>query len=893
VYELLSTRHTHAKRSLNMKSIAALATAAFLLSCTPTVPEEEQTMRVLRASGEHPSGNEMTVPEGAAFRAVNVVVDTPDAYSAHPGLETSLAAGRGLSSFTLYRGDVIAHSQEDGTLLRLHNGTWSEYAGAYFAPGEGVMSFQEAAGCLFFTTTQGLYRLDGVASTPTLSGLPQALPGVVGLHGAGAALAHGDAVAYRANWALNVDDGGNGRLIEGAPSPRLVIANSAGSTQDVDLTFPIPDNLPTGAYLRVFRADSVPLTISPLDEMRQVYERAPTPAEVSASEFTFTDGTPETVKGSSSYWAPNTGDGIAFSNYAAPLIEQTSEYADSVFGAGVGGVQRLTMDLVGIGAPTGLVAGQGLILSRGVDEETYAAQSSEAFPTNFKVFTGGTPAQNIADTVASLVRAINSRSGGFARAFVIDTDGTRPGEILIEARDLDRTPIVVNALYGGSAWLPRPEGTFVGDAARSGSTVTITTAVAHGVVVGDQINLLTNSAAFPSGVKTVVGTPTSTTFTYTEAGATTSEINKSIRIVGTALESSTGTADNAYAWSKRYEPDHWPLTNLNTVGGATDVLWWTQPLDRWNYLGSDAGLFRLSGNADDGFTNPEQGAPWDSSLRFLGRRNHAVLDGQGYALSYNGIVSWSEGSKPVNVDGPIQREIREALAAYPEAMSRYGFMYADSVHHRLYFARPESAEATSATLIHVWNGLTGAWTRLTSDFPGLEEGTLAGMAPPAGVGVMYLLPTDGGTPTNREGTVLTTRNTGSAADFQGPEAQGLECKVTYMPWQAGEPQRFKMWSRTAVYTQKNTSRVTFGYSTDLLPTEQTQTYPDIDPLMTQPVAVSDPLNGLAWKSIIGNEPGNSYMRGRSMSVSVAHSEPGEEFRLFGVEVQHRAYGSGQ
>lgn len=864
-----------------------------LLSCTPTEDlEEEQTMRVLKAAGEWPSANEMTAPEGAAFRAENVVVDTPDAYSAHHGLTMSTASGRTLSSFVLYQGDLIAHSQEDGKLLRLSGGVWTEFSGTYYAPGDGVMSFQESGGSLFLATQDGLFRMDGPGTTPTLSGLPQALPGTIALSGAGAALADGEAVAYRANWAINVDDGGNGRLIEGAPSPRLVISNSTGSTQDVALTFPIPDNLPSGAYLRVFRADAVPDTISPLDEMRQVYERAPTPGEISAGTFSFTDKTPETVKGAGAYWAPNTGSGLALSNYTAPQIEQTADYSDSVFGTGVSGVQRLTMTLLGADS---IGIGNGLRFRRNAVLESYTAGAAEAFPNTFQLFTAGTPAQNTADTINSLVRAINSRVGGYLWAFPLDTDGTAPGAFLIEARDVDPTPFTVEATGDAQVWSPAPLSRVSASATRpiASSTVTVNTTISHGLSTGQTITIIASSS--PSiihiGTFTITGT-TSTTFTYTDAGVD-GGAGIEFTTADELVHSSTGTAENAYAWSKRYEPDHWPVTNLATIGGATDTLWWAQPLDRWLYFGSDAGLFRINGNADDGFTNPEQGAPWESTLRFLGKRNHAVLDGRAYALAYDGIVSWSEGSKPQNVDGPIQREIRAAIEAYPEALSQYGFMFADGVHHRLYFARPESADATSATLIHVFNAVTGTWTRLTDDFPGFEEGTLLGMAPPDAKGTVYFLPKGGGSPTNRNETVLTTRNTGAVADFQGPEGQGLACKVTYMPWQAGEPQRFKMWSRTAVYTQKNTSRITFGYATDLLPAEQTQTYPDIDPQWTQPVAVSDPLNGLAWKSVIGNEPGNSYMRGRSMSVSVAHDEPEEEFRLFGVEVKHRAYGSGQ
>jgi hypothetical protein len=872
-----------------------------VVACTPIEPLDlgpEETMRVLRASGEHPSDNELTVPEGSAFRAVNVVVDKPNAYAAHKGLQMSVSSGHPLSSFTYYRDVIIAHSQVDGKLLKYAAGAWTEYSGTYYAPGdEGVMSFDENAGSLFMTTTSGVFRLDGIGSVPTLSGLPQALPGTIALaSGAGSALGDEEATAYRANWAINVDDGGASRLVEGAPSPRLVVANASGGSKDVEVTLPIPENLPDGAYVRLFRADVVPASISPLDEMRQVYERAPTPDELTAGEMVITDATPDTVKGSSSYWSANTGDGLVQSNYAAPLLQGLTHFAESGFGVGVSGVQRLTLTLVGIG-PTSLQVGSIVrFLIPAVASEDYVADTSEALPDNFEVFTSGTPAQNIANTVSSLVRCINARPSGLLWAFPLDSDGTEPGKFIVTRRTLDQTPVDFTTLGAPNAFFPATQGEYVADTlTRVANVVTATSSTAslHGFAVGQEIRLTTGSGTFPSGTFTVMSIVDPTSFTYTQAGVDDTLIGLfDFFTTDPVINTDSGNSENAYVWSKRFEPDHFPLANINTVGGANDRLWWSLPLDRWNFLGSEAGLYRINGNADDGFSSPEEGAPWDSSTSFLGRRNVAYLDGQGYALSKRGVVTWGEGAKPVNIDGPIEKEIREAIATYPDAMARYGFMFADPTNHRLYFARPESADATAATLVHVWNAQTGAWTRLTNTFPGLEVGINDGMAPIPAAGVGYFLPIEGG-PTDREGTILTTRNTATADDYQGPEEQGLECKVTYMPWTAGEPMRFKMWSRTAVYTKADTSRITFGYATDLLPTEETQTYPDVHPEWPFATPVSDPIQGLAWKSVIGNAPGNSYMRGRRMSVSVAHSEPGEEFQLYGVEVQHRSYGSGQ
>lgn len=60
--------------------------------------------------------------------------------------------------------------------------------------------------------------------------------------------------------------------------------------------------------------------------------------------------------------------------------------------------------------------------------------------------------------------------------------------------------------------------------ARSGATVTVTTSAAHGFNPGDGVAVwqVADAANFPKGVKTIAATPSSTTFTYTEAGATAS-----------------------------------------------------------------------------------------------------------------------------------------------------------------------------------------------------------------------------------------------------------------------------------------------------------------------------------------------------------------------------------
>lgn len=872
--------HVHHGHSATVNKALWLVLA--LLACGRTEPEE--TVRVLSAAGEFPSMNELTAPQGSALRAVNVVVDVPDEYTTHRGLERSANAGREWTSFGYYQGSIIAHSEVESVLAHLTGGVWTEYAGTWNAPPGERMSFQEANGALFFTTSNGVYRLDGPTATPTLSGLPQGLPGTGSLTGASGFLTEGYTVAYRHSWALNVEASEVERLVEGAPSPRLLVNNptATAASRDVAVSWPIPEDLPTGAYNRTYRSDAVIETISPTDEVRQVYERAPTADELAAGVFTFTDNTPDAVKGAAAYYAANSGEGLAQSNYRPTLVHGLTQFNGSVFGITVDGIQRLVLTLLGADA---LGIGNGISFTRGVVTETYAAAAAESFPGQFQLFTSGTPAQNTASTVDSLVRAINSRSGGVLRAFALDTDGTQPGRFLIEARDVEQTEIGVEVFGGARAWTPAPRSEFGGLASRAGATVTINTGFNHGLIVGQEINVFASSdpTGFPTGLKTVASVA-ATTFTYTEAGlAGSASVN--IETTDREVATDSGTALNAYMWTKQEEPDHWPLANLGTIGNGTDVLWWGQPLDRFLFLGSDSGLYRLHGNATEGFSLMDNGV-WDSTTSFLGRRNVAALDGQAYAIAREGLVTWTEGEKPASADIPIQEEIRALVTAIPEAVAEYGFLFGDDTNHRLYVCLPQTAEDTTATVCHIYSTRTGAWTRLDSTFPGFESGFQIGMAPKEAAGKAYFLY---GPDLADQGYVLSTRNTFTDADYQGPDEEGIPAKVTYLPLLAGEPGRFKQWTWTRVFTKAPTTKLTVCFSSEWLPAEECQLLPDIDPKYTGYEPVQDPVRGIAWRTIVDK----FRQRAKGLTVSVGHNIPGEPLHLLGLEVKHRAYGGGQ
>jgi hypothetical protein len=629
--------------------------------------------------------------------------------------------------------------------------------------------------------------------------------------------------------------------------------------------------------------------------VRQVYERAPTEAELAAGSFVFTDSTPDTVKGAGAYFSANTGEGLAQSNYGPALVHGLCSFNDSLFGVTVDGVHSIVINLLGADALSG---GNGLRFTRGLVTETYEAGAAESFPGVFKVFTGGTPAQNTASTIDSLCRAINSRTNGFLYAFPLDTDGTNPGGFIARARDVSQEPFSVEAIYDAAPFVPRMNATLaIVSAFRVAGVVTVNFGGDHGLSVDDQVDLLNNygvpsdATLFPPGVKDISAVTAPNQIQYLEAGTDGNNAGSfSYKTVGFDVVSTSGTAQNAYAWTKQGEPDHWPLANLAVVGGATDTLWWGASLDRFLFLGSTAGLWRLQGNARSGFTLMDAGV-WDSTVSFLGRRNVAVIDGQGYAVAREGLVTWSEGQKPDAVDIPIQDEIRALVAAIPDLVAELGFMVADQSNHRLYVCLPQEASDTAATRCHVLSTRTGAWTRLTDTFPGFEEGFVAGFSPNAGTGVAHFITPEASA---LQGYVLSTRATYTDADYQGPDGEAIPAKVTYLPMVAGEPGRFKDWTWTRVFTKdpnadEDTTKLQVCFATEMLPAETCKLLPDVDPVYTGWEPVADPVRGIAWKTIVDM----FHQRGKGLTVAVGRSVAQQPLRLMGLEVKHRAYGSGQ
>ncbi len=395
---------------------------------------------MLKCKGMYTHPNELgSVPDGALLVAQNCVVDREDILE---NMRGSRKYGDVLADFTdalfNYRDRLIA---QHGSTLSYDSdgaGTWADYTGSFSPPTGRKMRSFESNQNFYFTTTEGVKKIDSLTSTPIQAGIPKALDGTAALAVAGSGfLPLDNQIAYRVVWGL---EDLNENLILGAPSQRFSVVNPSGgaSADNVDIEFTIPDGITVNHIYQVYRSQaSGGDAITANDELQLAYEGNPSAGEITAKLVTLTDITTDTLLGATLYTSPSQ-EGIAQANDEPPFAKDVAVYRDHAIYANTQTVQNLTLTLIGTGSPS-LQIGDTIT----IDGDTFTGAAAENIGSQeFKVFTGGTPADDIEDTAISLIRVINRQTSG-VDIYGYYTSGYKdlPGKMWFKDR-----------VQGGSAW---------------------------------------------------------------------------------------------------------------------------------------------------------------------------------------------------------------------------------------------------------------------------------------------------------------------------------------------------------------------------------------------------------------------------------------------------------
>ncbi len=395
------------------------------------------------------------IPEGSLLIADNVNLDRDSVLSTRRGMaqygNPVDATGNIYSLFT-YTNKLITWTTEN-TLYADTNGDgtlWTPYAGTFEVPdnsviGSRIRSFQSNKN-FYFTTSQGVFKLDSYTATPILAGAPAALGGSAALTGSSGFMADDTAVAYRIVWGYK---DANDNLILGAASDRIIVVNSSGGSRDVNITFTVPFSsyITTSWFYQVYRSDaSATAADIPNDNYDQVIEGNPTSGELTARSITVTDITPDSLRQATLYSSAD-AEGAVNANYPPPYCKDMCSFRNFAFYANTREAHFLNLTLLAVGSPQGIQINDTITITSGVDTFTITGKASEnAAAGQFLVDTSGTPSQNNEVVAHSIVNVINQyASNTFLNAFYASGFDDLAGQILFQKRTIDSTNFRINS----------------------------------------------------------------------------------------------------------------------------------------------------------------------------------------------------------------------------------------------------------------------------------------------------------------------------------------------------------------------------------------------------------------------------------------------------------------
>lgn len=396
------------------------------------------------------------VPQGGLAEASNCVIDSPGTVESRRGNRQygTYLTGAPLQtlSMTEYNGTLITHDS-DGQLNKDVATVMTPFTGMYSVPvstdAESRVRFISLNKNLYFTTGAGVYRLDSLSNNPVLAGAPAALGGTGTTSGTSGFLTNNTNVAYRLLW-LYID--ANNNLVRGAPSDRVIVSNSTGSTTNTSTTWTIPVDVTTGFTYQLYRSNlSANLTSEPDDNMQLVYQGTPTSGEISSRQLTITDITPDALKGEVLY---TSAEGIQAANARPPFANDIALYKGLTAYANC--TSKHTFFLTQISGSL-LVNGDTLTFTRisGGSFTLTAGATENAATGTFKLTTSGTPAQNIAATSASIVRVANLfASNTWLDAYYSSGYTEAPGKMTFIERNLNTTGFFVTCSRAGNIFNP-------------------------------------------------------------------------------------------------------------------------------------------------------------------------------------------------------------------------------------------------------------------------------------------------------------------------------------------------------------------------------------------------------------------------------------------------------
>lgn len=389
---------------------------------------------------------------GSMTVAENIVIDKPGVAETRRGFQqfgTALGAYGTIYKLFAFQNRLIAHAGNTLLYDSTGSGGWTAYGGSFSPPTGDKIRGTEANSNFYFTTNNGIYKIDSLTNNPYSAGGVAALDVNVSLQGAGSGfLAASSQCAYRITW-VYVD--ANGNEIEGDPSESVTLTNNSGNSDNGVVVFTVPANVTTAYFYRVYRTQQTnSLSVSPGDTFQLAYQAQVTGGQISVLQVSVTDITPDTLLGETLYTSPG-AEGEFQTNDPPPLAYDICTFQGMTFYLNCSTIQQFYITLISVGDPYGLQIGDTLSLV-GTGTRTYTGESANMYGSQqFAIVTSGTVAENIDATARNLVGAINQDPGNTEfYAYYVSGFDQLPGQILIQARNLSHAAFSSTSTRGGA-----------------------------------------------------------------------------------------------------------------------------------------------------------------------------------------------------------------------------------------------------------------------------------------------------------------------------------------------------------------------------------------------------------------------------------------------------------
>lgn len=422
-------------RTAVMASVAATALVSVAVSGTGSNPQTAPVVATHLASGL-----DNTIPLGTKVSSITDEVD----FLIETGDTT--AGSTSILTLTAITG-VVAGSLVSGTGIPLGAKVVSTSHPGTYTVVLDVPCFKTATGTIITFTAPLSITMDQNA-LKTVTGTP-------------ISFYSGSQVGYRMLFGrveTDINTGTTTRI--GAASSLAIATNITPYSTNVVVTGTLPKNsINEITFVQLFRSEQTDtIDISPLDQYNLVYERELVNADFTARVITITDDVPDSLKGIPLY-SGSDREGILQSNNPPPMCWDMCKFRDFTLYGNITQPSTLKFTIVSVGSPDGIQVNDTITIAGSFlgtpFTEAYTAKSTEsAVAREFKIFSSGTPSQNISDTANSLIRVINYDNSLPVHSILLSTSTDLPGQILLEADSPSYDTFTVDASAHQDAYDP-------------------------------------------------------------------------------------------------------------------------------------------------------------------------------------------------------------------------------------------------------------------------------------------------------------------------------------------------------------------------------------------------------------------------------------------------------